>query len=137
MAGILFAIEELRINVPDSAFAAAMVACADAPMVANGMLLGQQPGVDVHSKRFRRWQSAGVYRFGAILGCFSWLYNRSLIGLTLIAAIYLLESKSGESRRDRRDLGRGCLDLSAAAGWRLGADWHDPIGQKGLSIGSL
>ena len=46
MAGILFAIEELRINVPDSAFAAAMVACVSADLVVR-MLLGQEPVLNV------------------------------------------------------------------------------------------
>jgi CIC family chloride channel protein len=42
MAGILFAIEELRINIPDSAFFAAMISCVAADLLARS-LLGQTP----------------------------------------------------------------------------------------------
>jgi CIC family chloride channel protein len=42
MAGILFAIEELHINIPDSAFFAAMISCVAADLLARS-LLGQTP----------------------------------------------------------------------------------------------
>lgn len=82
LAGILFAIEELRINVPDSAFAAAMVACVSADIVVR-LLLGQSPEFGVTLDVIPPLESLPAFAvLGAVLGLFGWLYNRSLIGLT-------------------------------------------------------
>lgn len=79
MAGILFAIEELRINIPDSTFFSALVACVSADLIAR-IFLGQTPVLRVTLAQIPPLDSLPFFVIlGALLGLLSWVFNRSLV----------------------------------------------------------
>ncbi len=87
LAGILFVLEELRINMPDSAFFAALVASITSDIVTRA-LMGQMPVIEVG--RTPTIPSLVDLPFflllGLIAGIASSLYNGSLTWLTRVLA---------------------------------------------------
>ena len=86
MAGILFAIKELHINVPDSAFFAAMISCVAADLLTRSFL-GQTPVL--HATLVDGPPPLDSLLFfvalGIVAGIASWAFNRSIV----LAARYL------------------------------------------------
>jgi CIC family chloride channel protein len=81
LAGILFAIEELHINVPDSAFFAAMIACVSADLLARS-LLGQTPVLQATLTQIPPLDSLPFFAvLGALAGGLAWAFNHSLVFL--------------------------------------------------------
>jgi CIC family chloride channel protein len=79
MAGILFAIEELRINVPNSAFISAMIACTSADLIARA-LLGQTPALHVKLVQIPPLESLPFFVvLGIIAGGLAWAFNYGLV----------------------------------------------------------
>jgi chloride channel protein, CIC family len=86
MAGILFAIEELRINIPDSTFFSALVACVSADLVAR-IFLGQTPVLHVTLAQIPPLDSLPFFIIlGALLGLLSWVFNKSLVYVSSLLA---------------------------------------------------
>ncbi|MCE9525366.1 MAG: H(+)/Cl(-) exchange transporter ClcA [Planctomycetales bacterium] len=86
MAGILFAIEELRINIPDSTFFSALVACVSADLVAR-IFLGQIPVLQVTLAQIPPLDSLPFFIIlGALLGLLSWVFNKSLVYISSLLA---------------------------------------------------
>jgi len=87
LAGILFVLEELRINMPDSAFFAALVASITADIVTRA-LMGQMPVIDVgRAPTIPSLVDLPFFLFlGLIAGLVSGLYNGSLTWLTRVLA---------------------------------------------------
>jgi CIC family chloride channel protein len=80
MAGILFAMEELHINIPDSAFFAAMTSCISADLLAR-FVLGQTPVLLVSLEDGPPPLDSIPFFMvlGLLAGVFSAIYNRSLV----------------------------------------------------------
>ncbi len=82
MAGILFAIEELHINIPDSAFSAAMISCVSADLLAR-CILGQTPVLQSTLTQIPPLQSLPFFLVLGILGGgLAWAFNNSLVFAT-------------------------------------------------------
>lgn len=83
MAGMLFAMEELHINIPNSAFFASMISCIVADLMGR-CVLGQMPVLHVVlDKGPPPLDSIPFFLvLGAITGVFSWLFNSSLVFTT-------------------------------------------------------
>lgn len=80
MAGILFAMEELHINIPDSAFFTAMISCVVSDLMGR-CILGQMPVLHVPST-IEPPPLNNIPFFlvlGAVTGAFAWLFNTSLV----------------------------------------------------------
>jgi CIC family chloride channel protein len=80
MAGILFAIEELHINIPDSAFFAAMISCISADLFARS-ILGQTPVLEATlTQGPPPLESLPFFlALGVAAGLASWAFNKSLV----------------------------------------------------------
>lgn len=80
MAGILFAIEELHINIPDSAFFAAMISCISADLFARS-ILGQTPVLQaVLTQGPPPLESLPFFlALGVLAGLVSGAFNNSLV----------------------------------------------------------
>ncbi|MDB5389163.1 MAG: putative H(+)/Cl(-) exchange transporter ClcA [Planctomycetaceae bacterium] len=79
MAGILFAIEELHINIPDSAFSAAMISCISADLLARSFL-GQTPVLQATLTQIPPLDSLPFFVvLGILAGVLAWGFNKSLI----------------------------------------------------------
>lgn len=79
MAGILFSIEELHINLPESAFFAAMISCISADLLARG-ILGQTPVLHATLTQIPPLESLPFFVvLGLLNGCLGWGFNHSLV----------------------------------------------------------
>jgi CIC family chloride channel protein len=79
MAGILFAIEELHINIPDSAFSAAMISCVSADLLAR-CVLGQSPVLQATLIQIPPLESLPFFAVLGILGgLLAWAFNKALV----------------------------------------------------------
>lgn len=80
MAGILFAIEELHINIPDSAFFAAMISCISADLLAR-LVLGQTPVLQ--AKLVQGPPPLESLPFflvlGVLTGALAWAFNKAIV----------------------------------------------------------
>jgi CIC family chloride channel protein len=86
LAGILFVLEELRINMPDSAFFAALVASITADIVTRA-LMGQMPVIATVAPPIPSLLDLPFFLLlGLIAGLLSWLYNNGLIRITRLLA---------------------------------------------------
>jgi len=83
MAGILFAIEELRINIPDSAFFAAMISCVVADLFTRS-LLGQTPVLEASLTQGPPPIDSLLFFvvLGVLNGGLAWAFNGSLVEAT-------------------------------------------------------
>lgn len=83
MAGILFVIEELRINIPDSAFFAAMISCISADLLSR-VVLGQTPVL--HARLTQGPPPLDSLLFfvvlGILTGTLAWAFNKSIVWTT-------------------------------------------------------
>ena len=79
MAGILFSIEELHINLPESAFFAAMISCISSDLLARS-ILGQTPVLQATINQIPPLESLPFFVvLGILCGGLSWLFNHSLV----------------------------------------------------------
>jgi CIC family chloride channel protein len=80
MAGILFAIEELHINIPDSAFFAAMISCISADLLARSAL-GQTPVFHAALADGPPPLDSLIFFMvlGGLAGVLGWVFNRSIV----------------------------------------------------------
>lgn len=79
MAGILFSIEELHINLPESAFFAAMISCISSDLLARS-ILGQTPVLHATLTQIPPLESLPFFVvLGLLNGGLSWLFNKSLV----------------------------------------------------------
>jgi CIC family chloride channel protein len=86
MAGILFAIEELHINIPDSAFSAAMISCVSADLLARSVL-GQTPVLQAPLTQIPPLESLPFFIvLGLLGGVLAWAFNKSLVFVSQRAA---------------------------------------------------
>ncbi|MDB5340661.1 MAG: putative H(+)/Cl(-) exchange transporter ClcA [Planctomycetaceae bacterium] len=82
MAGILFSIEELHINLPESAFFAAMISCISSDLLARS-ILGQTPVLQATINQIPPLESLPFFIvLGILCGCLAWLFNHSLVFTT-------------------------------------------------------
>jgi chloride channel protein, CIC family len=80
MAGILFAIEELHINIPDSAFFAAMISCVSADLLARSVL-GQTPVLQARLTHGPPPLDSLPFFIvlGMLTGGLAWAFNKSIV----------------------------------------------------------
>jgi CIC family chloride channel protein len=79
MAGILFAIEELRINIPDSTFFSVMISSVAADLLTR-ILLGQTPVFQVPLTQIPPLASLPFFvALGGLMGVAAWAFNKSLV----------------------------------------------------------
>jgi CIC family chloride channel protein len=96
MAGILFAIEELHINIPDSAFSAAMIACISADLLAR-CVLGQTPVLQATLTQIPPLESLPFFVVLGILGgALAWGFNNALVYFTRCLAFRSVTANAGK-----------------------------------------
>jgi CIC family chloride channel protein len=82
MAGILFSIEELHINLPESAFFAAMISCISSDLLSR-MVLGQTPVLHATLNQIPPLESLPFFVvLGVLSGFLAWAFNYSLVTST-------------------------------------------------------